>query len=465
MRIRKLILGGSAALIAGAALSAQNLSFHGYMDYTNFGVGQQIYKTTDTDDWEHTEPAAEFGSFYNGRTELNVTGGVGPVSFATGVRLDAALGEWYNNTPDVTDLTETMFHQANVRVSMWQDQLILHTGKFEEWNCGFILNGYAMGGQRIADLAMRDWGMHITGLEWVPNMNVAGGALTGLRLFAGIPVLPPSSGYDWTEANAWDVLFKKTKVMASYKWLRYNVTFVGGFHNEYYTGRNETWAYEDNYTKRFFSEAFVQADLPTLIRGVRLNVTYDIRWRDAEYNIFDENNNKGTWEKTAFAHYVGVSGLTDAVAGWPITFEDRFFYSGDHYDGINEKGVMNALALGISHRLAGTSYSFGLNAQAKWAHDANGTLILANDTYAPTDAQHAGGIMDFHTEWMAGPKIDVGGASTRYLGFYAKPYFQKDFSNGFFQVAVEVQYINVHNDKVDGDGITYRVPLMFCFWF
>ena len=73
MKIRKIILG-SAALIAGAALGAQNLNFHGYMDYTNFAVGQEINKLSKDGEWDVSEASAEYGSFYNGRTELNVTG-------------------------------------------------------------------------------------------------------------------------------------------------------------------------------------------------------------------------------------------------------------------------------------------------------------------------------------------------------------------------------------------------------
>ncbi|WP_288188826.1 hypothetical protein [uncultured Treponema sp.] len=466
MKIRKIILG-SAALIAGAALGAQNLNFHGYMDYTNFAVGQEINKLSKDGEWDVSEASAEYGSFYNGRTELNVTGGVGPVSFATGVRLDSSLGEWYNLYRDVSasGLNETMFHQANIRVSMLQDQLVLHAGKFEEWNCGFILNGYQMGGQPISDLAMRDYGQHMTGLEWIPNMSIANGALVGLRMYAGLPLLPPGQEYDWTEANKWENLWKKTKIMAAYKWLRYNLLFTAGFHNEYYAGTNNSWAYENNYNDIFYSEAFLQADLPTLVSGVKLNVSYDLRWRKAEYEVQDVSGGIADWSEPVFAHYVGISGRTEVIPAWPITFENRFFYADDHYLSINEKALMDAVAVGVSHAIPGTSYKIGLNAVGKYAQDANGTSFGTTDGYAPTDSAHAGGLMDFHTDWMDGPNVTTTGAATRYIGVYASPYFQKDFSNGFFQIALEVQYMNVSNDNVEANGINYRVPFKFCFWF
>lgn len=459
MKLRKIILG-SAALIAGSLLSAQNLSFHGYMDYTNFGIGQQINKLNKDADWDSTDPSAEYGSFYNGRTELRVEGGIGPVSFQTGVRLDSSLGEWYNLYKDVTDETETMFHVANIRVAMLQDQLVLHAGKFEEWNCGFLADTNG-----ISWLAMRDFGLHMTGLEWIPNMSVLNGKLVGFRLFVGLPVLPPSSKYDWEEANEWSTLWHKAKIMAAYKWLRPNITFYTGYHNEYYTGFGDDWAYETNYTESYYREAFLQADMPSLVRNLKLVATYDIKWRTAEYDYPVDETTDATFEKTTFAHYGSISGSTNIFPAWPITFAERFFYTGDHYVGKNEKAIMNDITAGVSHKIPGTSYSFGTGLTFKYAKDANGTAIQAWDAYAPNNESHCNGLEDFHTEWMAGPQVNTKGASTQYIGLYASPYFQKDFSNGYFQVAVEMQYMNVSSDIVDAQGFSYRVPFKFCFWF
>ena len=457
MKLNKLLFG-AAALVAGAAVSAQNVHIGGYMDYTNFALGQKFYNDTkSTDGWEeYGEASAEYGSFYNGRTEINAYVNALNLDFAIGSRLDSSLGEWYNLYHDnaSSDNNATMIHQANVKARFWNDQLNFYTGKFEEWNAGYILNGYALGGQNIRDLASRSEGQHFTGVEWVPNMSVANGALVGLRLIAGVPFVPPYED-EAEDANKLSTVYKKVKFMGAYKWLRPNIDFHFGFRpGTYYTGNADYSS--DNYTTNYFGEGFVQADLPSLIYGVKLNVSYDIRYREAEATLTDLS----TWKGWTTAHYFGVSGTTNLIPGVTMNFEDRAYYADDNYIAINEKLFFDQLAFQFTKPIQGTPYVLGFNVYGMYGQDANGTSF--NNDRVSSDAFDD---LAMDAEWMqvADHKI-TGGEPGRYYGAYACPYIQKNFGNGFFKAGVEFQYM-YEKSASTYQGITYRIPLAFCFWY
>lgn len=460
MKLNKLILG-AAALIAGSAAYAQNVSLHGYMDYTNFAVGQQ-FTQKDGADWEHTNAAAEYGSFYNGRTELNLAANAANVDFNVGVRLDAALGEWYGLYKDATDagFDQTMFHQANLKFKLLNDQLNVYTGKFEEWNNGFILNGYQLGGQNIRDVASRSEGQHVTSVEWIPNMSVLDGALVGLRAMVSLPVAPTETeAYDADNANMWKNLYKTVKINAAYKWLRPNILFTAGFRPGTYYYAVSDYA-SDSFATNYFSEGYLQADLPSLIPNVKLNVSYDIRYRKVtKTDAFGDV----TFEKTPTAHYLGISGTTNVIPGVNINFENRAFYADDHYIAVNEKLFYDLLGIGVSYAINSSPYVIGMNLNGMYAQDANGSAFGSEGRVS------AAWCDDFAmtSEWMQASGMIEAGQPGRYFTVYGCPYIQKNFGNGYAKLGVEVQYNNFFNkDKSSKtQGVTYRVPVAFCFWY
>ena len=453
MKLNKLLIS-AAALLCGAALSAQTASIHGYMDYTNFGLGQAFNTSSATDAWTYTSPSAEFGSFYNGRTELNVNVSAANFQFNTGVRLDASGGTWYNlyhvvgmENSDGDGYQTTPIHQMNMKVQFFNQQVSLYTGKFEEWNNGFIYNGWQLGGQFVRNVADRDNGQHFTGIEVTPYK------VNGLRLMVGLPVIPGwGNGLQYGTSNQWKNLYKKVMFLGSYKLMKQNIVFNMGYRpGTYYTG---VYAYDtaDGATTNYFGEAFLQADLPALIPGVKLNTTYDFRYR--------KNTTVG---KLATAHYFGISGNCTPLANLNLNFEDRIVYCDDHYVATNEKLLYNILGIGLTYNIKGKPYAIGLNTNVTYAQDANGTCYTGGDGQLSVGGSYADGYA-MTTDWMTSAAAAGSGAPGRYFGLYAYPYFQKNFNNGYFRAGLEIQYTNYHVTTTT-QNVTYRIPAAFCFWF
>ena len=454
MKINKTILG-TAALIAGAAgLSAQSASLHGYMDYTNFAVGQNISKASEDADWEFSDPAAEYGSFYNGRTELNLFANVANVDFAMGVRLDSALGEWYNLYKDA-NMEDTMFHQANFTARFLKDQIKWYEGKFEEWSAGYVYNGYLMGGQgMVAPLAERGVGQYVTAVEFIPS-TLFNGSLNGFRMIADVPIVPPSKAYDYTEADKLSELWKKVKLAGQYRWMAKNIVFNFGFQNQYYQGQVDY--VDDNFSTLYYHEAYLQTDFPSLFYTVPFNATYSIRWRDAEATNFD-----GSVESAlAMAHYLSISGTVKGLpAQLGLNWENRFVYAGEHYMAANEKVLYDMIGVGLTKPIAGTSYVVGLNIYGMYGQDANGKGFQdgrCSGSYLPD--------FNFEVDWLSSAADVTTGYPTRYFGAYICPTFTKNFQNGYFQVGFEAQYDYFTNDASTTQNFIYRVPFHFCFWY
>jgi hypothetical protein len=457
MKLNKIVLG-ALALLAGSSLAAQTVSLHGYLDYTNFGLGQAFNTSSATDSWTYTEPSAEFGSFYNGRTELNMNVTAANFQFNTGVRLDASGGTWYNlynvvgmANSDGDGWQTTPVYQMNIKAQFFNQQLAVYTGKFEEWNNGYIYNGYYFGGQFVRNLADRDLGQHFTGIEWTPHQ------ITGLRMMVGVPIIPGwGNGLQYSESNQWDNLCKKAMFMFSYKWMQQNITFNGGFRpGTYYTGKYYYYD-KDGSTTNYFGEGFIQADLPTLFSGVRLNTTYDIRYRKNE-----------TVDTYTTLHYFGVSGTTSPIPNFNINFEDRIVYADDHYVATNEKLLYNNLGLGLSYNIPGKSYVIGFNTNFAYAQDANGTAYSGGDgqiSVGTSDGANWNDDYAITSDWMTSAASAGYGAPGRYIGVYAYPYFQKNFNNGYAKIGIELQYTNFHVTQTT-QNLTYRVPVALCFWF
>lgn len=460
MKLNKLIAGAAALALSGALAWAQNVGLHGYMDYTNFGAAQEF-----NFDGNPSDVFAEFGSFYNGRTELNANVSAANFEFNVGVRLGAGGNSWYNLYWDVTQTetdadgnetgyTPSAIHQMNMRIGFFNDQLQVYTGRFEEWNAGYVFNGYQLGGQPITELANRGSGQYFTGLECAPFR------VPGLKVLVGLPILPINGNgvQTWYAGNDWKNLYKKVMFRASYAWLRQNIIFNAGFRpGTYFTGMYD-YDKKDGATTNYFMEGYLQADMPSLVPGVKLNATYDFRGRKNE-----------TVGKFTTAHYLGISGMVDPMllpTGLNITFENRFAYADDHYTATNEKFIYDKIGVGGRYSVSGTPYVVGLNLSGAYAQDANGTSFPNNNGLSYDNAANTPWLAayDITTDWIVSANNAGSGAPGRYWGAYAYPYFEKPFANGFFQIGVEVQFSQYHVTSTT-QNLTYRVPVKFCFWF
>lgn len=447
--MKKIIL--TIALLAVVVFAgAQTAALHGYMDYTNMAVGQEFKKAAGATDWTKTEAAAEFGSFYNGRTEVNAVVDAANFQFNLGIRMNASLQTWYNlyrstdgasalvDTETLNDGIATFFHQGNMRVSFWNDQLRVYTGKFEEWNNGYIYGGYVLGGQSVSDLAMRDLGQHFTGVEVSPY------ALNGFRMMVGFPILPVSgNGVNYAEHNQWKNLWKKVKIMGSYK-LPVGITVNFGVRPETHYDGTDRYSAESLY-----GEAFVQGDFPYLIPEIPFNATYDFRWRKEAAN-----------DKFATAHYFGLSGKLPQMGNLSLSLENRFAYASDHYIAINEELIYDIFGIAATYAIPNSDYFAGLNLFAMYGQDARGTGFSGEGRVASKYC------VDYSMDWDWMPFADKPAAGTpgRYLGIYAYPYIQKNFANGYFKTGVEVQYTRFATTNVT-QAIGYRVPVALCFWY
>lgn len=440
--IRKSILALFTGTVATMAGNAQIAAIHGYTDYTNFPLGQTFSKDTEGE-WSHTDPSAEFGSFYNGRTELNSYVDAANFHFVLGVRLDASLGSWYENyntadEADGTAGTSTYFHQGNLRVDLLKGQFRIHTGKFEEWNCGYIADGYVMEAQNIRNLADRDQGQHFSGIELLPY------GIRGLSLIGGFPVLPvDGNGINYAEHNKWKNLLKKIKLMGKYQFDN-AMTVAAGLRPETHYEGTENYS-EDSY----FSEFWLQLNSPKASDSFAWNATYDFRRRDVEE----------VGEK-AFMHFGGISGRINLTDNLALKAEYRLAYASEHYIVENEKLFYETLGLDASYNIPNSSSTLGLKFVRASARDSNGTLF-------DTDARIQGNYSDdlaMTVDWM--PHADAPGAGSKgsYHSFYFFPYYQKDFRNGHIRTGAEMQ-LTIFDAASETKAFGYRIPVAICFAF
>lgn len=443
MKMNKIICG-AAALFAGALLSAQQVIFGGYNDYSVYPLGQDILTGTDGTT-SYSDPAAEVGSWYNGRTEFRMTVNAANFQFNGGVRLNASLGTWYGLYYDSSDSskTATYFYQGNVRVGFLNDQLFLYTGKFEEWNGGYIQQGYAFADEKIRAIADRGVGEHMTALEWAPYR------ISGFKCLVALPIIPGvSDGVEYLTEENWSLLYKKLKFAASYKWLRPNILFTAGIRpGTYYDGVS---GYDG--TTNYFGEGWFQTDLPTLIPGIKLRESYDIRWR--------KNDDTG---KYTTAHYLGISAQMNPIPNFTLNVENQAYYAAEHYVKTNEELFYDKLGFGASYPLKGTPYTVGLNMQGMYSTDANGCEYTSGSYYNWSDDF---GMSVAALTAAAKPGYGMFGEriSGHYYSVYANPYISKGFSNGVVTLGFECLY-SYFTGTGATSGFSYRIPLNIGFWF
>ena len=463
MKKSKFILGVvalTASTFLSSAAFAQSVTFHSGVDFTTYGVQQAFTNTAGES--ENTTPEAGYDPDGNITVDVNVTAANFEFNLGLYFNADGGDEEYY----DFSDQLYTPFYQGNMKVGFLNDQLQLYTGKWESFNAGYIEDGYVLGEQYITNLADSDYGQYLTGLEVAPY------AVKGLKVFAGFPILPVfGNGIADVDYNAWSLMYKKAKLAAQYKLPieALDITVNAGWRPGTYfdglsTDDSDGAAASATYTTSAFGEGFLQVLLPGLLDLVDVNVSYDIRYRNASYT----NISNKTIEHTAFAHIASVSGsmnlLDNALS---LAVEDRFIFMGDDYLKSDEKLIYDVLAVNGEYALPGTHLSCGADLAGFFACDTNGTSFtaegaIANDAYAADDDISLT-INDMATAAVS----NLSGSSTTYIGAYACPFFKVNFANGALKIGAEVAYTYYFQPSTDvaNWAFSYRVPVGLTFAF
>ncbi|MCH5290867.1 MAG: hypothetical protein J1D88_03785 [Treponema sp.] len=476
-KLRTLVLG--AAFVACASVAgAQTASLHGKVDYTNFGLGQRLDNFGNGDDWDHTDPAAEFGNAGNGETTVDLRVTAANFLFNFGLRLNSSLwqtGDYYVSDDQGLAYVQTIFYQGNIRAAFFNEQFFIYTGKFEDWNAGYISEGYVLGGQQIHDLASHSVGQHITALEIAPY------ALKGFKFMAALPILPGHGNDVNTNigANHWKNLYKKFKLVAQYKLPIEDTDIIlnaGWRPGTYYSGveayhklsKDEDGNYND-FTKSFFGEAYIQGNFFSLVPGFDLNATYDFRYRDGKYTTVTS----GTKEHFTTAHMVGVSANLGSdllqVENLSLAIEDRFFYADDDYIFDDEKLIYNRIGARAGYKFGDGPWELGLVFVNTLAADARSTAFSKDGSgkYGKVISDSFDDIAVGYNKMAISDNFTriPNGDSGNYHSEYLNPFVQYNLSNGFIRLGVELQFAQVKTGGETYSSFNYRVPVGFCFWF
>ena len=448
-----------ALFALSSGVFAQTVTFHAGIDYTTWGLSQARYGGDDTR--SNTEPSAGYDP--DGKMTVDVSVKAASFEFNLGLYFNADGGD--EEYIDFSDGGKgTPFYKGNMKVGFFNDQLNVYTGKFEKFNAGYIAEGAVIGAQYITNLADKDYGPYLTALEFSPQ------ALSGLKLFAGFPILPiRGNGIQANEEyNQWKYLGKKIKLAASYQvpLSAFDLTLNAGFRpGTYYDGVDNGGTmstFTETFTKSAFGEGYVQAVMSNFFDMVDLVVSYDLRYRDADY----ETIRGTTKEHKAFAHMIGLSGKMALTEEITLGVEDRLFISGDDYIHSDEKLLWDVLALNGEYAVPGTQCSLGLGLAGFFAADARGTAFADKDGTAKVNngayATHKDIALTFNK--MA-TTLAAEGDSTSYFGAYAKPYFKYNFSNGNVMVAFELAYTRASASAFTNTCLSYRVPVGIKFEF
>lgn len=473
MKLNKVLLGTAALAAATSMAFAQTATLHGSVDATAYGVTQAFSSEdvyTDEDGNAQSYSSATAGLDEDSELTADLTVKAANFEFNLGVKLYTGLDD---DTDDYTDYTDsydgTPFYQGNMKIDFFNQQLSVYTGKFEDFNAGYITEGSVFGSQNIRDLASSGEGQYLTGI------NVSPYAVKGLSAFVGFPILPGDGNGVNTdiESNYWKNLIKKVKFMAGYN-MEGLANFTAGFRpGTYYTGvsSHQSDTDEDGNTGFLynnFGEGFVQAVFnPEVLAGIPLNASYDIRYRtDASYTT----TTLLTEEHTATAHTLSLSADISSLVGMEgltLAVENRTYYYDDDYLVSDEKLLMNRLGASAAYNLPGTQFTVGGVLAGTYAADANGTAFTASngsigylyiDNSCADDTQL--GYNDMTTAYVAAT-----GESVKYLAFYLNPYFQVNFNNGAFRVGAEVQYSAAIGKDDTVSAFAYRIPVGINFAF
>ena len=465
MKLNKLILITAAFALACATLGAQSVRISGYVE-TPVTAAAQVITQSGSEAWDAHEVVAEFGPPQNGIHFLNLNANYKDVDFHAAVWLGAGVGPWYGNTivnmyPDRINDDNGVWNEMYVVTHFLNDQMRFYSGVFagNGFTNGYVYGSYVSGQSHVSPLAMRgsDGDTSFTGIEVSPF------ALAGFRAILGFPIAPFTE--DYKKYDSWGTFFKSFKFMAQYKWLRPNITFNAGVRP--FTYGSKTARTGGDEPESLWGEAFLQVDLPSLVQGFPMNLSYDIRWKDRTVGGWNTVSGDD-WSTTALAHMAMWSMRTDSlVPGWSFSVEDLFGWYGAHYIAINEMALYNRLGVSATHGIPGTPFMFGTQAYFMYGQDANGGMMDRNDSW---NSDLIGYNWNFMGELNALPQDVPGytrpasGHSGRYMGVYVYPYIQKNFSNGRASIGVELQYARGKTANV-AQNLSWRVPVGLAFWW
>ena len=457
MKLNRLILAAAAFALAGAALGAQSLQISGYAEMPVTAAAQIITQKGDGE-WKPGEVVSEFGPPQNGIHFLNLNANYKDVDFHAAMWLGAGLGPWYWDVtmyPDRINGTEGVWNEMYVVTHFFNDQMRFYSGVFagNGFTNGYVYGSYVSGQSHVSPLAMRgeNGDTSFTGIEVSPF------ALAGFRAILGFPIAPFTE--DYKKYDSWGTFFKSFKLMAQYKWLRPNITFNAGVRPFTYGGK--TARTKDKEPESLWGEAFLQVDLPSLVQGFPMNLSYDIRWKERSFRG-DVLVSGEDWSVTPLAHMAMWSMRTDSlVPGWSFSVEDLFGWYGAHYIAVNEMALYNRLGVSATHGIPGTPFMFGAQAYFMYGQDANGDMMNRNDSW---NSDLIGYNWNFMGDLKESACAPTKGSAGRYLGVYAYPYVRKNFSNGFASFGVEMQFARGKTTDV-GYNISWRVPVGLTFWW
>ena len=459
MKLNKLIFGAAMMTAALSCASAQ-AALHGKVDFTN-NCAEQEFSKTGAEKWDASDVKAGFDADSSTTVDLKLN--AANFEFNLGMKLNSSAdkkGDAYTSITE--DYAQTVFYQGNMKVGFWTDQINVYTGKFEDFNAGYIEDGYAMGTQNISNLASSGQGQYFTAINVSPFSIPA---LRGLNVLVGIPVVPVrGNGVNYGATNSWyskDAngkfeysLAQKVKAAVSYEipeLVKVNAGFRPG---TYYTGVKNYSAKDETFKTNYYSEGFVQACFPSLVEGLAFNLSYDIRYRKAEYT----NRANETTEKTALAHMGAVSAEYAVMDNLTLACEDRFFFAGDDYAVADDKVLADVLALNVNYIL-NERWSFGAGLAGFYAVDARGTALAANGDYFDG--------FDFDNFGFSylGSLAGTEGKSNKYVGVYANPYAKLSVSSGDITLGVKVDYGFATDGSNNKMNLSYSVPVGFKFVF
>ena len=469
MKTNKLILG-VAALSLGSLAFAQSVSFHAAADFTTYGISQEFKSSSEkiytndngnATDSTHTDPYSGYDPDGNMKIDVNVRAANFEFNLGLYFNADGGDEEYY----DYSDNINTPFYQGNMKVGFLEDQVKIYTGKFDDFNAGYIEEGYALGSQSITNLADSDFGAYLTGLEFTPY------AIKGLKFFAGFPILPTWGNGIPTdfEANNWKYLGKKVKLAAQYTLpenlgLPFPLTVNAGWRPwTCYDGvdQGEYQTLTETFTKSQFGEAYLQVLLPNIVPDfLSLNVSYDIRYRDSSYT----NVKLETEEVTALAHMFGISADLNLIEELALSVEDRFYYAGDDYLASDEKMIYDVLAASVEYAVPAKPFSIGANIAGTFAADVDGSAFSTSNGYAEIDSYYFDGVQMGCNDMLTADTTGLTKAST-YLGAYLNPYLKVRFDNGALTIGAELQYTCFFDEDVTNTAFTYRIPVGLSFAF
>lgn len=446
-KLNKILLG-AALLAAGSFVSAQ-ATLHGEVDFTTFAIEQNFDKAGDGD-LNHTKPYASFSEDSSTTIDLNLR--AANFEFNFGIKLNSGLGD--EGDGDYWDATKdnvgTPFYQGNMKIAFFTEQLLVYTGRFEDFSAGYITTGSVLDDQITPYFASSSEGQYLTAIEWKPYIY----PLQGLKLFAGLPILPNAgNGVNPDKvSNQWKNLWKKAKLAASYQLPESDIVFTAGWRpGTYYSG---VPAYGSDFTTNYYSDVFFQANLPSLVEYMPMTITADFRYKDSNYLGSDGV----TVDHTAIAAALAYSTELNFIEAFPMQAEIRGFYADDDFLKSDEKMAAAVLGLAGEYAFDGTQWSCGFILRGTYAQDARGTAFA--DGAVDSDSFDVLELGEISCASMDG----LAGSATKYICGYLNPYAQFNLSNGYLRMGVELEYTCFSGNQTNM-SFDYRVPVGLYFMF